>query len=617
MATHSPIPVAAVEFNPELFELDRNITGACAMIEEAASNGAKIIVLPEAALCGMDYPDLDAYLPYLDTIPGKATDAIAEITKRNHCYVAIGIAEIDADTGMTYNAGALIGPDGYIGKYRKTGTNLTDVMTFKPGNAGYPVFKTEFGTLAMLICYDDTYWEPGRVAALKGANIICHMVASGRGLTTGPEKTVVDATNHSTIATVQEWCAWSGSALISTDRNNSESNPITGMTAWYGGASSIWQADGTLTAMSATTTPDVLSTNPGTILYADIDPRLFDNSQRATFADRRPELYGDLGFFRSPIDQLASLEAHEVSSHALQYAIASGDFDGNVAVADNFITQLENQQLVNSLVVLPAFSFTGIPSTPNDAQAWAEAGSGRTTQTLSNFAIRLNAHVVGSHVESEGDQLFHTVLLFGPDGKLVGRYRQTHLEDSIRAWATAGNDLPVFATSIGRIGLLTCADTRFPEAAGVLCVRRADIIAIPTHWDGSYGGWLHDAEGLFAHSYPQNTMVFWYSIAKSMQAFTVVANTISQNGLGSSGVFTLNPVNSDAPVVGSTDAPEIVSMSFTTLGEKLCWINQAFLIAGRRADLAVPLTLPVDSVAFQRWHESTGFDMNAWAAYGQ
>jgi predicted amidohydrolase len=169
MATHSPIPVAAVEFNPELFELDRNITGACAMIEEAASNGAKIIVLPEAALCGMDYPDLDAYLPYLDTIPGKATDAIAEITKRHHCYVAIGIAEIDADTGMTYNAGALIGPDGYVGKYRKTGTNLTDVMTFKPGNAGYPVFKTEFGTLAMLICYDDTYWEPGRVAALKGA----------------------------------------------------------------------------------------------------------------------------------------------------------------------------------------------------------------------------------------------------------------------------------------------------------------------------------------------------------------------------------------------------------------------------------------------------------------
>lgn len=617
MSARAEIHVAAVEFNPELFELDRNITAACAVIEEAASNGAKIIVLPEASLCGMDYPDREAYLPYLDTIPGKATRAIEEITRHHKCYVAIGIAEIDADTGMTYNAGALIGPDGYVGKYRKTGTNLTDVMAFKPGNAGYPVFPTEYGTIAMLICYDDTYWEPGRVAALKGANIICHMVASGRGLTTGPEKTVVDATNHSTIATVQEWCAWNGSALISADRNNSESNPITGMTAWYGGASSIWQADGTLSKMSPTTTSDVSSTNPGTILYGDIDPRLFDNPQRATFVDRRPELYGDLGFFRSPIDQLASIEAHDVSAHALQYPITSGDFDGNIARADAFISQLEAQQLVNTLVVLPAFSFTGMPNSADDAHVLAEATSGRTTQVLSNFAIRLNGYVVGSHIEREGDQLFHSVVLLGPDGKLVGSYRQTHLDESMRAWATAGDELPVFATAIGRIGLLTCADTRFPEAAGVLCVRRADIIAIPTHWDGSYGGWLRDAEGLFAHAYPKNTMIFWYSIAKCMQAFTVVANTVSDGCLGSSGIFTLNPVNSDAPVVGSQDGTEIVSMPFTTLGEKLTWINQAFLIAGRRADLAVPLTLPTDSRAFTQWRDSPGFDLNAWAAYGQ
>jgi len=613
----SPIQVAAVEFNPELFELDRNVTTACAMIEEAASKGAKIIVLPEASLCGMDYPDLDAYLPYLDTIPGKATSAIEEITKLHKCYVAIGIAEIDADTGMTYNAGALIGPHGYVGKYRKTGTNLTDVMAFKPGNAGYPVFPTEYGSIAMLICYDDTFWEPGRVAALKGANIICHMVASGRGLTTGPEKTVVDATNHSTIAAVQEWCAWNGSALISADRNNSESNPTTGMTAWYGGASSIWQADGTLTKMGPTTTPDVSSTNPGTIVYGEINPRLFDNPQRATFADRRPELYGDLGFFRSPIDQLASVEAHDVSAHALQYPISNGDFNANVSRAETFISQLEQQQLVNALVVLPAFSFTGMPKTPDDAQAWAEAASGRTTQVLSNFAIRINGYVVGSHIEHDGDQYFHSAVLLGPDGKLVGRYRQTHLDDSMRAWATAGDDFPVFSTAIGRIGLLTCADTRFPEAAGVLCVRRADIIAIPTQWNGSYGGWLHDAEGLFAHAYPENTMIFWYSIAKCMQAFTVVANTVGDGCLGSSGVFTLNPVNTDAPVVGSQDGAEIVSMSFTTLGEELTWINQAYLIAGRRVDLAVPLTLPTDSKAFTQWRDSPGFDLNAWSSYAQ
>lgn len=611
----SPIRVAAVEFNPRLFELDANISAACAMIEEAASNGAKIIVLPEAALSGMDYPDLEAYRPYLDTIPGKATNAIAAITKQHHCYVAIGIAEIEPETGMSYNAGALIGPDGYVGKYRKTGTNFTDVMAFKPGNAGYPVFETEFGTLTMLICYDDTFWEPGRVASLKGANIICHMVASGRGLTTGPEQTVLDALNHSTIAAVQEWCAWNGSALISADRNSSESNPVTGMTAWYGGASSIWQADGTLTVMSPTTTSDVTPNHPGDIVYGDIDPGLFSNAQRATFAERRPELYGDLGFFRSPIDQLASVTSHQVSAHAVQYAVVPGDVDGNISRAETLIAQI--QQSGNALAVLPAFSFTGMPSTPQEAQAWAETSTGRTLQELSQFALRLNGHIVGSYIERDGEDLFHTVVLIEPNGQTAGQYRQTHLDESMKAWATPGDDIPVFSTALGRIGLLTCADTRFPEAAGVLCVRRADIIAIPTHWDGGYGGWLHDAEGLFAHAYPENTMIFWYAIAKCMQAFTVVANSTNGDCQGSSGIFTLNPVNSDAPVVGTKDGTEIVSMSFNTLGEQLSWINQAYLIAGRRVDLAVPLTLPTDSAAFTTWRDSPGFDVNAWAAYGQ
>lgn len=612
-----PFTVAAVEFNPRLFELDANIAAACTMIEEAARNGAKIIVLPEASLSGMDYPDREAYLPYLDTIPGKATSAIEEITKAHGCYVAIGMAELDSATGMTYNAGALVGPEGYVGKYRKTGLNFADVMSFKPGNAGYPVFPTEYGNLAMLICYDDTYWEPGRVASLKGADIICHMVASGRGLTTGPAKEVVDALNHSTSAAVQEWCAWNGTALISTDRNNSETNPTTGMTVYYGGASSVWQADGTLTAMSPASGSDVSPTHPGTTLYAQIDPGLFGNAQRGTFQQRRPELYGDLGFFRSPIDQLASTKAHDVTAMALQYPIESSEFDTNQGRADALVSQIETQHPQNALLVLPAFSFTGLPTSADQARQWAEPQAGATAQVLSNFAVRVDAHVVGSFVEQDGDRLFHTAVLIGPGGQVIGRYRQTHLDESMSDWATAGDDLPVFATSIGRIGLLTCADVRFPEAAGVLEVRRADIIAIPSHWDGSYGGSLRDAEGLFAHGYPTNTMIFWYSIAKMMQAFAVVANTTSDGCQGSSGIFTLNPVNADAPVVGSTDGTEIVRMSFTTLGEELCWINQAFLIAGRRVDLAVPLTLPVDSPAFVRWRDAPGFDMNAWAAYDQ
>lgn len=613
----APFTVAAVGFNPELFELERNIASAAVMIEEAATKGAKIIVLPELSMSGSNYPTLESWLPYMDTVPGKATDTFAAIAKAHGCYITFGVAEVDPATGMTYNAAALVGPDGYIGKYRKTGTNMADITSFRPGNAGYPVFPTEYGTIAMFICYDDTFWEPARVAALKGADIICHSVASARGITTGPMEAATNAVNHSTIAAAQEWCAWNGVALISANSNNSESNPYSGMTYWEGGAQAIWSPQGTLLARSESMTPDVSTVQEGTIIYATIDPAEFDNPQRRTFAERRPELYNNLAFFRVPIDLVANVTPHDVTAHALQYSIVPGDRTANITAADALVLQVEAAHTTNPLVVLPAFSFTGMPSSADEAHAWAEAEMGLTTQALSGYATRLGAYVVGSHIERDGDQLFHTVLLLGSDGKLVGRYRQTHLDESMKAWATPGDDIPVFSTELGTIGLLTCADVRFPEAAGVLEVSRADIIAIPSHWDASFGGWVNEPEGLFTHPYPRNSMIYWYAIAKCMQSFTVVANPVSGGCQGSSGIFTVSPVMGDAATVGSDTGTEVVSAAFTTLGNRLSWMNQQVLVTQRRADLAVPLILPVDSPAFVQWRDNPGFDISAWSAYSQ
>lgn len=106
------------------------------MIREAAGHGAKLVVLPEAALSGDIYRDLAQFLPYVEEVPGRGTAAIEPITSEHGCYVAIGIAEVDRATGLTYNTGALIGPDGYIGKYRKNGLNPSDILCFTPGNTG-------------------------------------------------------------------------------------------------------------------------------------------------------------------------------------------------------------------------------------------------------------------------------------------------------------------------------------------------------------------------------------------------------------------------------------------------------------------------------------------------
>lgn len=609
-----PFTVAAVEFNPALFDFDGNLTRALGVIREAAEHGARLIVLPEAALSGYIYRDLDELRPFLDEVPGRATAAIAEITAEHGCFVAIGISEIDPATGLAYNTGALVGPDGYIGKYRKNGLNPSDVVWFAPGNTGYPVFETELGRICMIICYDDTYWEPARVPAIKGADLIAYICSSDRVI----DEHGIAAINHSTIAAVQQLCAWNGLAMVCADRNNAETNPSTGVTVVYGGSASVWQADGELVVQASATDANTTSANPGTILYGTIDPARYDNDQRATLARRRPELYHDLTFHRSPTDTAATALGTDVALAAAQYRVAPGDVDGNLARAEALVEQVIAGGVEPGLLVLPAFSLHGVPADAASAAAQAEDARGRTTQTASEFAARTGRHVVASHVERAGERLYHRVVLMAPDGTEAGAYRQTHLDPAFADWATAGDDLPVFETALGRVGLLACEDARFPEASGVLCVRRADLIALPTWWDGGYGGPLRDASGLFEHGYPANTMCLWYAIAKTTQAYTVVANASGEGCLGSSGIFTLNPVDSrEVPVVASSGESELVQLRVRTLGDPTSWMDQQRVVIGRRADLAVPLMLPAESEALRRWRDAPGFDVGAWAAYMQ
>ncbi len=612
-AVKEAFKVAAIEFNPEFMELDKNIVAATAIAEEAANNGARLIVMPEAAVSGYIYRDLEQFLPYMDTVPGKTTDSLLRVTKQYNCYIAIGIAEIDRDTGLTYNTGALVGPNGLVGKYRKNGLNPSDVLWFVPGNTGYPVFETELGRITMIICYDDTYWEPARVAALKGCDLIAYICSSDRLL---PQLGEQAAGKHSTIAAVQHQSAWNGLAMIAADRNNAESNPTTGVTVTYGGSASIWQADGERIAHASATDYSKTMTNKPSIIYGMIDPARFDNEQKQTLERRRPELYKELAFYRAPTDSAASKKPIEVTAAAVQYRLDANDFEGNLDRCTTLIQDMQNGSTEFNLVVLPAFSFSG-PVSKDNVEHIAEKTLGKSTQAASDFAVRLKSHLVASFIEKDGERYFHTAVLLAPDGKVLGHYRQTHLDPVNAVFLSAGDDLPVFETSIGKIGLLLNDDFRFPEASGMLSLRRADIIAAPVSWSGQYGGRLQDAAGLFDHPYAANTMVFWYAAAKTSQAYTVVANSVGNGCMGSSGVFTINPIDSlEIPVVGSIDNEEVVSLKFTTLGNAF-WMNQSKLIGGRRADLASPLVFPIQSKALQQWKKTSGFAVDAWSAYKQ
>ncbi|HRJ72312.1 MAG TPA: nitrilase-related carbon-nitrogen hydrolase [Terrimicrobiaceae bacterium] len=613
-APAAPFKVAAVEFNPQLFAFRENIPPLCAIIEEAAKAGAKIIVTPETAVSGYIYRDRRQFDPFLDSVPGETTAAIAKLTKQYGCYVTVGIAEIDPATGLAFNTAALVGPEGYIGKYRKVGLNTDDQLWFTIGNLGYPVFETKYGKLAMEICYDDTYWEVARTAAVKGAQILCFMSSSDRALPGKPGS----AGNHSTISAVQEINSWNGVALIATDRNNSETNPTTGLTVYYGGIAAIWSPTGKKLAQAPGTNPEVSAAAPPRIIYATIDPGEFENPIKASFAERRPEIYTALTFYRSPTDPKASQTRHAVNAQVVQFAPAAGDREANFVKVSRLLGQPAWKSGAGRLIVLPEYSFTGPPANAAQAAQFAELPDGPGVQMAATLANQMNAHVVFSLIEKDGTTLYPATMLVGPDGKILGTYRKTHLDAGEGDWAAAGDAFPVFDTAIGRIGMLQGGDVRFPEASGILCVHRADIIAIPSSWRGQYGGFLDVSPALFAERYPENTMKLWYAIAKTAQAYTVVANTVGGDFRGSSGLFTLNPVDAKDPaIVAGPDAEQALSVSFTTLADPSWWMSQQNLIAGRRVDLCAPLTFPTHSEAFKKWQSAPGFDLSIWADFSQ
>ncbi len=113
-------------------------------------------------------------------------------------------------------------------------------------------------------------------------------------------------------------------------------------------------------------------------------------------------------------------------------------------------------------------------------QEIAEPIPGPATEYFGQLAKKHNLHLVVSLDEREGHLVYNTAVLFGPDGKLIGKYRKVCLPRSeIDSGVMAGTEYPVFETRFGKVGMMICYDGFFPEVARELTNRGAEVIAWP------------------------------------------------------------------------------------------------------------------------------------------
>lgn len=168
----SLVTVAVCQLALDFGRKDENVAKTVSRITEAAENGAKLIVLPELCNTGYTFNTREQAFALAEEIPaGPTTQAWATIAKEKQVYVAAGITEREGS--CLYNSSVLVGPDGYIGKFRKLHLYNEEKLFFEPGNLGIPVFKTPIGRIAMIICFDMWFPEDWRIAAIAGADIVC------------------------------------------------------------------------------------------------------------------------------------------------------------------------------------------------------------------------------------------------------------------------------------------------------------------------------------------------------------------------------------------------------------------------------------------------------------
>jgi predicted amidohydrolase len=171
--TEAPAPrkvrLATIHYRPQAGKTpEEKRTQFAGLIAEAAERKADLVVLPET----LTYYNAGATpAEVAEPIPGPSTQYFAKLAKQYGMYIVAGLFE--KDQYKVYNVAVLLTPEGELGgKYRKItlpdGEASAGVV---PGHE-YPIFKTKFGLLGLMVCYDGFFPEVARELSKRGAEVI-------------------------------------------------------------------------------------------------------------------------------------------------------------------------------------------------------------------------------------------------------------------------------------------------------------------------------------------------------------------------------------------------------------------------------------------------------------
>lgn len=264
-----------------------NMDKAIAGIKDAAAKGANIVCLQEL-FTSLYFCDVEDYENFklAEPIPGPSTDMLSAVAKEAGVVVIASLFEKRAQ-GLYHNTTAVLDADGtYLGKYRKMhipdDPAYFEKFYFTPGDLGYKVFKTKYGTIGVLICWDQWYPEAARLTSLMGAEILFYPTAIGW------------ATNQDEATNNEQYNAWqtiqrshavaNGVHVVSVNRVGFEQN---GAMKFWGG-SFVSNPFGSLIVKASHDQEEVIVTE------LDLSKTDSYRTHWPFMRDRRIDSYGDI-----------------------------------------------------------------------------------------------------------------------------------------------------------------------------------------------------------------------------------------------------------------------------------------------------------------------------------
>ncbi|HUU35022.1 MAG TPA: carbon-nitrogen hydrolase [Vicinamibacterales bacterium] len=274
-----------------------NLTRQLALAQRAVERGAHIICTQELFrsqyFCQSENHDC---FGFAETIPGPSTTAFQQFAKKRGVVVVASLFEKRA-AGLYHNTAAVIDADGsLLGVYRKMHIPddplFYEKFYFTPGDTGFRAWRTKFGTIGVLICWDQWYPEAARLTALQGAEILFYPTAIGWH---PREKEQYGMAQHQSWEVIQRSHAVANGCWVAVANrighelvNGPDGKPVSADGLEFWGQSFVASPDGLIVQRASTNREEVM------VVDCDLDKVEFARTHWPFLRDRRIDAYGQL-----------------------------------------------------------------------------------------------------------------------------------------------------------------------------------------------------------------------------------------------------------------------------------------------------------------------------------